>query len=460
LLDVNSLLPFLIPPLIPPLYAETHYRFRYFFSYLRKHEPELLADAPFRVEPGHPIPILILAKDAHHFPVLLKQIHVTAREGERDILSLDLLREPLPLREKLWWRVFPISVKANGWVDLEVHFEVECLGRLRRYVTDNYKTTSHAPLSVFVAREPLPTLPGLHVGECHSHSDLTDDQVEFGAPIEASQQLSGTMGLSFFCVTDHSYDLDDSFDNYLKNDPLLPKWKNLHARIDAANSSNGHSVAIRGEEVSCRNVSGENVHLLLLGGREFVPGSGDSAERWLRTRSEFSIEEILNKQPRTTIAFAAHPSEPVPLLQRMLLGRGQWTMADLTLDGLDGIQCLNGSWDDSFEEALMMWVKCLLQGKRRVLIGGNDAHGNFNRFRQISIPFLRLAENDRQLFGRMRTGVFLDEEVTEQSIVEALREGRAIITDIVHSLGLPFQAHQRTSCCWRGQVKSSGKSNE
>jgi len=47
------------------LYAETHYRFPYFFSLLRKNEPEIIADAPHRIEPGSPLPILILIKDAH-----------------------------------------------------------------------------------------------------------------------------------------------------------------------------------------------------------------------------------------------------------------------------------------------------------------------------------------------------------------------------------------------------------
>ena len=69
-MEGEVLLTFIDPSWFLPLflYAETHYRFKYFFSFLKKQEPELLADAPHRVEPGKDIPILILSKDADRYP--------------------------------------------------------------------------------------------------------------------------------------------------------------------------------------------------------------------------------------------------------------------------------------------------------------------------------------------------------------------------------------------------------
>jgi hypothetical protein len=237
------------------------------------------------------------------------------------------------------------------------------------------------------------------------------------------------MGLSFFCVTDHSYDLDDRIDDYLTNDPQLPQWRALQTTVEELNRRNNGFVVLRGEEVSCRNAKGENVHLLLYGNHEFVPGSGDSAEVWLQTRSALSIGEILSSLNKRCVAAAAHPRERVPRLQRLLLGRGSWSEEDFQHDTLRGIQFANGSWDAGFTEGYHLWIRLLLQGKRLYAYGGNDAHGNFNRFRQVKIPFVSLQEKDQQLFGFIRTGVFLDRAISEAAVLDALQAGRCIVTD-------------------------------
>ncbi|MEX0602644.1 MAG: hypothetical protein WD295_04835, partial [Bacteroidota bacterium] len=241
--------------------------------------------------------------------------------------------------------------------------------------------------------------------------------------------LCKTMGLQFFCATDHSYDLDDRVDNYLVHDPNLPKWKALQREVDTVNGRERNFCVIRGEEVSCRNADQRNIHLLLLGNREFIPGSGDGAERWLNTRSEHSLSEVLRFKAPDTAAFAAHPKDRVPFLQRVLIGRGEWSTADLAADGLTGIQFANGVRGRAFDHGYTEWVRLLLAGRRTTIAAGNDAHGNFNRFRQVSIPFIRTREMDAQKFGEMRTGVFAEGPSHEQGIVLALHQGRSIITD-------------------------------
>ena len=60
------------------LYVEMHYRWWPLPSRYFRKEPEILADAPHRVEPGVPIPLLLLVKDAHRYPVYLDHVEVTA----------------------------------------------------------------------------------------------------------------------------------------------------------------------------------------------------------------------------------------------------------------------------------------------------------------------------------------------------------------------------------------------
>ena len=424
------------------LYAETHYRFRYFFSFLRKHEPEIIADAPHRIEPNQPLPILVLVKDAHKFPLKLNKVNAVIKKGGKILIEKELLILPIELSDKLLWKTYEVPLDGiSGVIECDVTFEIDNGRKRLLYKNDNYRTSSHKPMKIFVAPSPLPRFDHLYFGECHTHSSSTDDQVEFGAPIDASSQLSQSIGLSFFCTTDHSYDLDDSINNYLVNDSNLPKWNLLQQEVDDYNSKHQDFVIVRGEEVTCRNSNGRNIHLLLLGNRKFFHGSGDSAELWLKTHSENSIQEILNSVEPSVLTFAAHPKERVSFLQRLLLSRGNWLQQDFIHSKLTGIQFINGSITNGFWQGYNQWIDALLEGKKLFVLAGDDAHGNFNRFRQIGIPFLKIRETDHQLFGKMRTGVYL-ESLSEKNILQAIHAGRTIATDgPVVNLFIGFPVH-------------------
>lgn len=412
------------------LYAETHFRFRFFFSLLKKNEPEVIADIPHRIEPGLFLPLLILVKDAHFYPSVITQIVVALSQHNSTVRSINLLEEPIVLEEKWYSHVFRIDcLELKGWLDVDVSFTLEVNGKASTYHNDNYRTSSRRPLRVFLSEHPLPRLPGLHLGDPHTHSTYSEDQVEFGSPIQASRDLSQAMGLSYICVTDHSYDLDDRLDSFLINDPSLPKWTLFQKEVDSLNNNSADFAIVRGEEVSCENDAGKNVHFLLFGQKEFVPGSGDGAERWLRTTSELTIGEVVGRKSSDSAAFAAHAGEPVPLIQRLLLGRGVWSFRDLKNEGLAGLQVLNGKLDDGFEQSYRMWIRLLLDGNKLCAIAGNDAHGNFNRYRQIGIPFLTIREQPHQLFGKWRTGIYIEGTLSEASVILALSQRRAIMTD-------------------------------
>jgi len=412
------------------LYAETHYRFPYFFSLLKKHEPEVIADTPHRLEPGRQLPVLILIKDAHLYPARLTQVFIDICQSNRVVKHLEHLKNPIELRDRFVWHIISLDVSGlDGWIDVDVSFTLERGGKSKTYHNDNHRTSSHKPLKVFLAKDPLPRFSDLYLGDPHTHSNFTDDQVEFGVPITPAVSLARAMGLSYFCVTDHSYDLDDHPESYLVNDPALSKWKAFQTEVDRLNSESEDFVVVRGEEVSCRNGEAENVHFLILGQREFIHGSGDGAERWLRTRSEHSIEDVLRLRTTNSVAFTAHAEEPVPFLQRLLLGRGIWNESDLGLDNITGMQIINGRLDKSFQEGYRAWTRLLLRGKKLSAIAGNDAHGNFNRFRQIGIPFISIKESSDQIFGKMRTGIFAGDRVSERSMLDALGKGTMIMTD-------------------------------
>jgi len=416
------------------LYAETHYRFKYFFSLYKKSEPEIIADAPHRVDPDKSYPIMILVKDAHLYPVELRSVKVTLTHNAKKVYTHTFEFSPgISLSAHYWHKIIeiPFSGSLSSCFGL-MYGDVEIVtiqnGTLRVTRNNNHRFTSKVPLKFFRSKTHLPAINNWIYGDAHTHSTFTDDQVEFGSPISAAPKLCRAMGLSFFGVTDHSYDLDDRIDNYLVNDHELPKWKKLQFEIDKLNSHENDFAILRGEEVSCSNCDNSNVHFLLFGNRKFFHGTGDGGEKWFKTQSEYTIQEILAAKEKNVITYASHPTEEVPFLQRMLLRRGEWAVSDMAEKELNGIQILNGETGEGFFRGMEIWKWMLKRGEKKFLLAGNDAHGNFNRFVQIRIPMLSFIEKESQIFGKMKTAVFTS-EISETAIIDAIGKGRTVVTN-------------------------------
>ncbi len=421
----------LLPVVLFFLYAEIHFRIPFVPSRLFRRAPEIILDVPHRLEPGASLPVLLIIKDAHRYPVTLQRLAITlsapGREAAHQVLTLNDETIDAPL----WQRIFTITPPPQwqGAVEVDCHLLGRMNGKTLEVRNDNYPHTAHRPFTVYLDAAPLPGAQACFYGDLHYHSDLTSDQVEFGAGPEMAARMAQALGLDFFAVTDHSYDLDDCWENYLLNDPDLPKWRHLQEVVQTWNTRHATPKMIAGEEVSTGNHKGHNVHILILNHRTWLPGSGDSAEKWLRTRPQLSIAQILDRLEPEALAFAAHAATRPPFLERLLFRRDTWHEQDLRDDRLTGMQIWNGMDDADFERGRSQWIKLLLENKRRVLIGGNDAHGNFGRSRQIAWPFLTMREKETQLFGQVRTGVLkTGEKTTTEEILRALGAGRCLVS--------------------------------
>ncbi len=426
---MSSLIPELLIPFI--LYAETHYKFKGIYSRLFENEPEIIADAPFRVEPGQAIPILFLIKDAHRFPIEIQSVLIEITQAGKSI-SKKTISLNLPIHaDRFWHRIFYLERPADifGSVGIDVQFIIKANGTIKKYHNDNYRISSHQPLKVFLANDSLPRFDNWYFGDFHYHSNYTEDQVEFGAPLEATVEMAKAIGLNFFAVTDHSYDLDDQEDSWVCNDHTIPKWHKFLSEVDELNHDLANFVIIPGEEVSAGNHRNRNVHLLVLNNRTFFPGQGDSAERWFRTKPDLSIDQVLDQIEADAVAIAGHPEIPIPFLQWLLIRRGRWQWQDFQHPRLNGYQIWNGEYDQSFQSGSETWVKLLLARKKLALVAGNDAHGNFNRFRQIGFPFFTFRENDSQLFGKMRTAIKIAGRFSRPEIIQSVKKNRVLVSN-------------------------------
>ena len=443
------------------LYAEMHYRWWPLPSRYFRKEPEIVADAPYRVEPGRAVPLLLLVKDAHRYPITLERVTVEVETGQgrqalpeiaigREIADhwwhrTVMLERPLPSGDVSLWVTFHYTIKGKSFGKAQ--------DRLCTCTTHNLRSLKPRPLRVHLAEEPL---PGKNVtwGDLHLHTSFTEDMMEFGAPLDATRRAATAAGLDFVCATDHSYDLDDIPGDWRTPDPGLTKWRTSREEIAALNAEGDGALIVPGEEVSIRNASGRNVHALVLGHPEFLPGSGDGAERPLKTRSELDVEGLIKRLAPDSIAVAAHPYYPFPLIQRILIRRGLWEDRDVQHPGICGLQVLNGRLEVDFFRGVAEWKSLILRGHRKFIYAGSDAHGNFNWYRQIRTPFVSLEERSTNIPGICRTGVLDVQPGDMAGVLAALKRGRCIISTGPF-INMRIEAEGRTAAI--GETIEAGK---
>ena len=374
-------------------YAEIHYRPRFVPSLLYAASPEIIFDTPVRIAPGQPVPLFLIIKDAHRFPVKLESVNVRMiyANGVDRVASFPYNGEMI--NASIWWDAVNIMPEYGGYITIDPYVLIIKGTRLDIVHGDNYRGSTLEPLKVYAASETI--IPyGWYPGDVHCHSYYTSDQVEFGAPLEMLALAAKRMGLSWLAVTDHSYDLDDCEDDFLSEDPELPKWNAL--RRDSSDPAYEITI-IPGEEVTCRNAEGRNCHLLSLNSRRFLRGSGDSGEHGLKNTSELSIGEAAAACVEGGgIACAAHPLERISWPEQAVLNRGGWSVLDLETPGVTAMQVFNGEHDRGFHDGLALWVRFLLEGRKVILLGGSDSHGDMNRQRYIAIPLVSLRERHIQ----------------------------------------------------------------
>jgi len=447
----SFLFPISFLPLIG-LYAETHYHIKLLKPRYYRKQPEILADVPIRTSKKNNsiLPVLLIVKDANLFPILLKKVEIKIIGRNRKINVIKQINKNLS--QKYFSETLNINLnqfKPEQTLFITVKFHIEQNSKKYIVLNDNYKNLSKKPFRTYFAEHALPYPENWFAGEPHYHSNYTSDQVEFGADIPSTKEMAKALGLSWFFVTDHSYDLDDKEDDYLINDTNIPKWKKMKDEVKKHNTKDFR--IIHGEEVSIGNADRKNVHLLAINHEEFIEGHGDSAEKWFRNKPTTKIAEITNykiqntnksqiinnqisnkpisnpkisNQKSKSLFIAAHPNERIPFLQKMTLRRGNWQLKDYLQSGIKFLQIINNSDLRLVDKSIAYWKNLLLKGHKFFILAGNDAHGNFNVMRQIKIPYWKLFSSQNQVFGKFLT-VF---NFPENDPIKGIQSGKTIIS--------------------------------
>ncbi len=407
-------------------YAEIHYHLRFLYpKYFRK-EPEIIADIPIRCikSISRKLPVLIIIKDSHLFPVKVNSVEVNISSKQKDITEDFNIN--LNLSQRYYSKILDVDLKdiqTEQILQITVKIKIEVNGKVKTIRNDNFADIPKKPFRCYYAENTLP-LPELwFAGDVHYHSIYTSDQVEFGADIKSTVKMAKVLGLSWLFITDHSYDLDDQEECYTKNDPAFPKWEKLHMEINNIDEIGFNVIA--GEEVSIGNSKGKNVHMLAINHNEFLEGYGDSAEVWFKNKPVRFLKEIKDLHSDINLFIAAHPNEEVPFMQKLTLRRGNWSKTDFLESGIKFLQVINNSRLPDIFASINYWKLLLLEGYRFFILAGNDAHGNFNIMRQIKTPFMKLFASDDQVFGKFFTAFkFIGNEP-----LKAIKNGEIIVSN-------------------------------
>ena len=386
-------------------------------------------DAPCQVLPGKPFSLYLLIKDAHLYPVTIRSLELRL-EDEHGHVAEQQFELNLHCEQNLIYRSFPLSrenflgtLRVSGWITAS-----NKQAKAVRFLCHNFPGLRPRPLEIKLLNHPLPYLENWKAGEMHCHSEFSSDPVEFGAPLRLMQKTAEAVGLDFVLCTDHSYDFYYHRDRYLESTDPEENFAEYQAQTHALNAENPNfPLLIAGEEVSCGNSHGENVHLLVFGHEHFLPGLGDGGRRGFKNHPDLTIAETVDRLSAVP-TFAAHPKAQIGWLERKVFRRGEWREEDLKSTKIHGLQFWNGNLGLDYREGKAFWIKQLLKGRRMLPIAANDAHGDFNQNIGVKLPLVSLKQQRSHVFGKVRTLVpCISKDI--DSLRSAFLEDRCICTD-------------------------------
>jgi len=196
-------------------------------------------------------------------------------------------------------------------IDIEVDFSL------------NFESDQQQYFRVFRYNEDLPKINGWYRGDMHYHTYFTQNDVEFGLPIEAAKEAAALIGLDWITVTDHSCD----YDNY--GTGMQANWDRLGTIVQNLNNADSSFMLFRAMEASINNSEGDVVHALLYPSVSdpfsynfFLDGGGD-----ISSTSNTIVQTLTNLSTYNGFCYASHPFAEKDDLS-FLIGGGIWNLRD------------------------------------------------------------------------------------------------------------------------------------
>lgn len=399
--------------------AYSYDEFHMMTGFNTKNEPEVVADTITRTASTQEFPLMLLIRHTDRNPVILESIDVTVDSKDGKNLFMEKFQKDLKLKTLLWHENITVKLSAEytGEAEVTVVFNLKSKHGDIKVVNNNTKKSMDNSIKITMGAKPFPRLDGWYYGDTHFHTIYSDNQVEFGAPIDTSANMAEAYGVDWLVFTDHSFDLDDVEGDTTKNNPELERWNNMKTDSAIAAQSHPDLLVMTGEELSCGNKAGANVHMLVYNSA-FFPGNGDGYEG--SKTPDMTCEKAIENVSVTGATGAAHPVVELKSVEVYMINRGNWAEEDILAKGLNFDQAWNYTIKPR-QAGFDQWIQVLLTGRHMPLAGGTDAHGDFN-YQYSGWP-------ENVPFGGIRTAVKVDGALTVESLVAAIRAGRMIATN-------------------------------
>jgi hypothetical protein len=300
---------------------------------------------------------------------------------------------PGPLPAGTWRIILGLYRVAPAGVDVKVRITTE---------TAEAKTDGRAPTPRRAAERPAARdaerLPpreetnrgrraaGLYLywfaGDLHTHTVHSDGDWTIPGLVSAAREA----GLDFVFVTDHN-------------------TSSHHAEVDRAGGGRAPLV-LRGEEITTYGGHTNAWGLPAGGWVDFRVRPGDNAAMSRVTARAHELGALISVN---------HPAASC--------GGCDWSYWEALRD-FDAVEVWNGEWDATDETALKLWDGLLRRGLRPTAVASSDTHRPQNPV------------------GRPTTHVAA-EELTQASLLAALRRGRAYLTAEAARPSVSFEAERR-----------------
>ncbi|MFA6099115.1 MAG: hypothetical protein WCV50_06295 [Patescibacteria group bacterium] len=404
------------------------------------------SDAPWvhRAGLAADIPVITFIKDADQDSVLLDYVRFIRQDTGQSVGVYNPVPD-ITLDQPYWWlRLNGLTPNSLGLaygdtlkLRVEIHFRDQLIWH-------NYTQN----LQIKIA-QPWPELSGWYRGDTHHHSWYTQDTFDFGSELGFDADAAKDIGLSWVALTEHSYDVTQS------------EWQDMKTRT--ASLSSPQFQLLPGLEFSAdsNNVNDpldDRIHIVGLGLQNWIAGPDIVPTFDVNATQPKTLSAVLSDiEAQNGIAYTAHPeTNSIPIDIYGFLAK--WTdqnyseaqqskafmglqifnerptsenNTSITTDNINPFPWIpNPNWDTEWLRGIAKYnslVKANLT-RKLFMLGGADAHGDANYKTFNAQGAFNFAANETA-YGRIHTALYLPNGLTNESIIDALRNGQAISTD-------------------------------
>ncbi|MCP4724555.1 MAG: hypothetical protein GY863_05950 [bacterium] len=395
---------------------------------LKEPYPVIFADAPVRVEPDRPVPVACMIKNLENESIIIKKIKITVMKKREPVYTARPVEKEITIRSKFWHKVYYVSIPSgvNGEVEIDVTFEVGFRDLNKTFHNDSLRGTKHNPVKVFICKEPLPAYKEYCFGDLFNREYFTRYEDHDCAPLRVKADFEYAKGNIFMAASDNSFDTT-GFDGENNDLTDVQKWQNFRENIESWNEK-GEFIILPGELISCKNITGKNINLLILNHKKTISKVVNGKFGPVPGHTDHKLKEFLNNIGSKSISIASEAAEKASLFESLIKKKGVWNLQDLTDQGLTGIHVgIDKEYELSNNEKLK-WIFQLLNGGRKAIISGSNFHDYFQKKSRFGIPVFKKS-GEKSAYNNARIGIISSRPYTIDKIINSIKKGKVVVTN-------------------------------